>query len=199
MWKIIPVDNNYEANTNGQIRDKNTLKIISQWKDKDGYLIANLSGKLYRAHRIIALTFISNPNNYPVVNHKNFNKSDNNVTNLEWVSYSENSKHSFTGNHRKNSVKKWVSKVQPRGAEASKTKVIQYDLKGKVLNIYNSQREASEKTGVCRSSITRCVRHNRKTAGGYIWEYYLEGSTTKNEENPVSSEQNANLLDEDIV
>ena len=199
MWKEIPVDNNYEASNDGQIRDIKTKKIVPQWKDKDGYLIATLSEKLYRVHRLIALTFISNPNNLPVVNHKNFNKSDNHVANLEWVSYSENSKHSYTGNHRDANLKIWVKKVQPLAAEASKTKVAQYDLQDNLLNTFDSQREASEKTGVCRSSITRCVTGCRKTAGGYKWKYYLEGSTTKNEENPTSSVRDSEKSEEDIV
>ena len=199
MWKIIPVDNNYEASNDGQIREINTGRIISQWLDKDGYLIATLSGKLYRVHRLIAMAFISNPNNLPVVNHKNFDKSDNHVANLEWVTYSENSKHSFTGNHRKESVSEWVKKVQPLAAEASKTKVAQYDLQDNLLAVFDSQREASEKTGTCRSSITRCVRGKRKTAGGFKWKYYLEGSTTKNEENPTSLARDSEKLEEDIV
>lgn len=199
MWKIIPVDNNYEASNDGQIREIKTHKNISQWLDKDGYLIVTLSGKLYRAHRLIALTFISNPNNLPVVNHKNFNKSDNHVANLEWVTYSENSQHSFIGNHRNKSLKEWVNKVQCIGAEVSKTKVAQYDLQDNLLNVFNSQREASEKTGVCRSSITRCVTGHRKTAGGYKWKYYLEGSTTKCEENPTSPARDPEKLGEDIV
>lgn len=111
MWKIIPVDNNYEASDSGQIREIATQRLISQWLDKDGYLLVTLSGHLYRAHRLIASTFISNPNNYPVVNHKNFNKSDNRIENLEWVTYSENTKHSFTGNHRDESTAEWVKKV----------------------------------------------------------------------------------------
>ena len=184
MWKRIPVDNNYEASEDGQIRDL-AGDIISQWQDKDGYLLATLSGKLYRVHRLIALTFISNPKNLPVVNHKNFKKNDNHVANLEWVSYSENSKHSFTQQHRDLSVKRWAKEVQPLAAEASKTKVAQYDLQDNLLNVFNSQREASEQTGICRSSITHCVRGTRKTAGGYKWKYYLEGSTTKSEQNPV--------------
>ena len=199
MWKIIPVDNNYEASNDGQIREVKTSKKISQWLDKDGYLIATLSGKLYRVHRLIALTFISNPNNLPVVNHKNFDKSDNHVANLEWVTYSENSKHSFTGKHRDKTLIEWANKVQHIGAEASKTKVAQYDLKDNLLNVFNSQREASEKTGTCRSSITRCVTGHRKTAGGYKWKYYLEGSTTKCEENPTSPVRDSEKSDEDIV
>ena len=199
MWKIIPVDNNYEASNDGQIREVKTGKKISQWLDKDGYLIATLSGKLYRVHRLIALTFISNPNNLPVVNHKNFDKSDNHVTNLEWVTYSENSKHSYTGKHRDKTLIEWVKKVQHLAAEASKTKVAQYDLQDNLLNVFNSQREASEKTGTCRSSITRCVTGHRKTAGGYKWKYYLEGSTTKSEENPTSPARGSEKSDEDIV
>lgn len=199
MWKTIPVDDNYEASTDGQIREKESKKIVSQWVSCDKYLIATLSGKLYRVHRLIAMTFISNPNNLPVVNHKNFNKQDNHVANLEWVTYSQNSLHSFSNNHRQDSVTKWASKIQPRAAEASKTKVAQYDLQGNLLKIYDSQREASEQTGTCRSSITRCVTGHRKTAGGYKWKYYLEGSTTTNEESPTSSVRNSEKSDEDIV
>lgn len=189
MWKVIPVDNNYEASDDGKIREIATHKLVAQWPDKDGYLMATLSKHLYRVHRLIAQTFISNPNNLPVVNHKNFQKDDNHIDNLEWVSYSDNSKHSFTGHHRDSTLIEWTRQVQHLGAEASKTKVGQYDLNDNLLCIYNSQREASEQTGICRSSITRCVRGIRKTAGGYKWKYYLEGSTTTIEENPSLIEQ----------
>ncbi len=199
MWKTIPVDNNYEASEDGQIRESMNHKLISQWLDKDGYLLATLSGHLYRVHRLIALTFISNPNNLPVVNHKNFDKSDNHIANLEWVSYSENTKHSFTGKHRATTVNTWKERVQPLAAEASKTKVAQYDLNNNLLNVFNSQREASEQTRICRSSITRCVTGHRKTAGGFKWKYYLEGSTTTCEENPTSPAQDSERSEEDIV
>lgn len=201
MWKTIPVDDNYEASTEGQIREKTTHKILSQWRDKDGYLLVSLSKKMYRAHRIIAMTFIDNPKNKPVVNHKDFNKTNNHIENLEWVSHSENSQHSFTGHHRDASIKSWVKKVQPLAAEASKTKVAQYDLEGNLLAIFPSQREASEATNTCRSSITRCVRGDRKTAGGYKWAYFLESSTTKTEEKPASAAQDSQKppKGEDIV
>ena len=199
MWKIIPVDNNYEASEDGEIREIKNKKIVSQWKDKDGYFLATLSNRLYRVHRLIALTFISNPEQLPVVNHKNFDKSDNHISNLEWVSYSENAKHSYTGNHRDASVKEWAKKVQPLAAKVSKTKVAQYSLDGTLLAIYESQRNASEITGVCRSSITQCVNHNRKTAGSFKWEYYLEGSTTNDERNPISSVGDSEKSEEDIV
>lgn len=201
MWKIVPVDDNYEASTDGQIRERGSHRILAQWYDKDGYLLVKMSQRMYRAHRVIAMTFIDNPQNKPVVNHKDFNKSNNHVENLEWVTYSENTLHSFTNHHRDESIKEWVKKVQPLAAEASKTKVAQYDLEGTLIAIYPSQREASEATNTCRSSITRCVRGHRKTAGGYKWAYLLESSTTKPEENPTSAAQDSQKppTGEDIV
>ena len=134
--------------------------------------MVNLGQKLYRSHRIIALTFIPNPENKNQVNHKNFIKDDNRIENLEWVTNKENVKHAYSNHHRDEVVKKWATKVQPLGAEAKKTKVAQYDLNDNLIAIYNSQREASEITKTCRSSITQCVNGKRKTAGGFKWKYY---------------------------
>ena len=87
MWKTVPIDNNFEANELGDIKRIGSNQLTKQWLDKDGYKIVALSEKkIYRAHRIIALTFIDNPEGYPVVNHKNHIKCDNRVENLEWRS-----------------------------------------------------------------------------------------------------------------
>lgn len=198
MWKIIPIDQNYEANELGDIRKINTNQLIHQWLDKDGYKIVALTNrKLYRAHRLIALTYLDNPENYPVVNHLNHNKQDNRVENLEWTTYQGNTIHSYKNDWRKDSIESWVKQVQPKAAEASKRKVVQMDLSGKELAIFNSQREASEQTNTCRSSITRCCTGNRKTAGGYRWKY-LESSTTMQPQKPVDSARPL-LQGEDIV
>lgn len=187
MWKTIPVDQNYEANELGDIRKIGSRTLNIQWFDKDGYKLVTLSNhKMYRAHRLIAMTFLDNPENYPVVNHLNHNKADNRVENLEWTTYQGNTIHSYQNNYREDSIKSWVSKVQPKAAEASKRKVVQIDLNGNEIAVFNSHREASELTGTCRSSITRCCTGDRKTAGGYKWKY-LEGSTTMQPQNPVDS------------
>lgn len=61
--------------------------------DKDGYIRVYVNGRLARLHRIIAETFVPNPNNYPEVNHKDGNKKNNRADNLEWCSRKQNMRH----------------------------------------------------------------------------------------------------------
>ena len=78
MWKKITIDMNYEANELGDIRKIGSNQLLKQWLDKDGYKIVALSNrKIYRAHRLIASTFIENPEGKPVVNHINHIKQEN--------------------------------------------------------------------------------------------------------------------------
>lgn len=199
MWKIVPIDQNYEANENGDIRKIGSKQLVHQWLDKDDYKIVALTNrKLYRAHRIIALTFLDNPDNYPVVNHINHNKQDNRVENLEWTTYSQNSIHSYYDHNRDEGTQEWVQVVQPLAAQASKRAVMQLDQLDNIISIFSSHREASDATGICRSSISQCCAGKRKTAGGYKWKY-LEGSTTKCEGNPTSTVRDSVETDEDIV
>ena len=72
-------------------------KIRKQIISKTGYytcmLTKNGNLKLFKVHRIVAEAFIPNPNNYPIINHIDGNKLNNNVSNLEWCTRSENQKH----------------------------------------------------------------------------------------------------------
>ena len=88
---------NYEIYEDGRVFNTNTKKFLKGSIGENGYLYYRLSKnnkkKMIYAHRLVAESFLNNEDNLPVVNHKDGNKLNNNVENLEWVSYSENTKH----------------------------------------------------------------------------------------------------------
>ncbi len=98
-WKVIQNYKNYSVSNFGNIKNNKTNLILKQ-KLNGKYLyvwIKNDTTKKFqyvRVNRIVAITFISNPLNKPCVNHIDYNPQNNNVNNLEWVTYKENSKHS---------------------------------------------------------------------------------------------------------
>jgi len=89
----------YYATRNGQILSMLTGKILRPKIDKDGYheyaLTINGVVTYKRGHRIIAETFLPNPQNKPTINHKDGNKANNCIDNLEWATYGENNLHRF--------------------------------------------------------------------------------------------------------
>lgn len=93
-WKTIPSFSDYEINALGQIRRKLKGKILSQSISSHGYYQVNIANKSRRTHRLLAEAFIPNPLNFETVNHIDGDKLNNNLENLEWMSRSENVKHS---------------------------------------------------------------------------------------------------------
>jgi hypothetical protein len=85
--------------------------VLKPHKNKYGYLTFSMRNdfgvkKNTLQHRLLALNFIDNPNNYKCVNHINGIRHDNSLENLEWCSYSQNSKHGYDFNGRKNPIRK---------------------------------------------------------------------------------------------
>lgn len=107
--KGIEYHDNYEINRNGQIRHKINKDILKSHLDKDGYPTFSMSKngmtKQYRIHRLMALTFINNPDNKTDVNHIDGNRTNYNINNLEWVSRSENNYKSATSRSNKTGYK----------------------------------------------------------------------------------------------
>ena len=89
-WKKIVGFENYSVSTEGRVRNDKTRRILKPRQRPNGYFIVELLGKDFYIHRLVAIAFIPNPNNYPVVNHKNEVKNDNHVENLEWCTVSYN-------------------------------------------------------------------------------------------------------------
>lgn len=147
IWKDIPgYEGLYQVNQWGDIYSLYTNKKLKWSLSKDGYKQYNLSKnkkkQIMTAHRAVALAFIPNPNNFPVVNHKDENPLNCYVDNLEWCTYQYNA--TYNNVHIK------------RGKNLSK-KVYQYDLNGKLVAIYNSVKEASEFINSYCGNISACA------------------------------------------
>lgn len=147
-------------------------KIMTQ-RDIASYLRVHLhingKGKQVLVHRLVAMAFIPNPSNLPEVNHKNGNKHDNRVDNLEWVTKSQNKIHSIE-------VLKRPHPNLGKSLELSlrhKT-VCQYSKRGDLIKTYHSIRVASMMTGINETNISRCANGKRDSAGGYVWRLKSE-------------------------
>lgn len=104
VWKdIAGYEGRYQVSTLGRVRNSRTGTIRKLVKDGSGYLKINLTRyDQPLVHRLIAKAFIPNPENKPEVNHKNRNKLDNRLDNLEWVTGSENMKHRWATDKNRN-------------------------------------------------------------------------------------------------
>mgnify|MGYP003705812295 CR=1 FL=1 len=100
-WKIIPINSNYEASTFGRIRNIKMKNVLSPFKYKSGYLGIGLRGmygtpqqkKTFRLHYLIAITYLSNPENKQTINHIDKNRENNKLSNLEWSTHKEQREH----------------------------------------------------------------------------------------------------------
>ena len=173
-WKPIPgYEGKYEISNWGRVKsyklDSNG-KILAPARYRNGYYFVSLSkdGKRKNCtiHRIVATAFIPNPDNLPEVNHKDENKRNNYLGNLEWCDHSYNNSYG-TKNQRT--------------AEKLGKPVVQLDKQGNFITEHKSIREASRVTSIAPINICRCCKHKDgyKSRGGFIWIYKDEYTATK--------------------
>lgn len=161
IWKdILNYETIYQISNFGNIRLYKSKKILKPSDDGKGYLHITLTKngkrKGFRIHRLVAQTFIPNINNLPQINHKDENKKNNNVNNLEWCDSKYNNNYG-TRNYR--CTRHRIKKVN------------QFNYNNILINTYNSIGEAELKTGIKYQGISACCRSIQKSAGGYIWKY----------------------------
>lgn len=165
---VIPIknyENEYVIDKNSKIYNIKTGKEIKPCLSSNGYMTVSLwkngKAKSISVHRIVAQTFIPNTNNYSEVNHKDMNKCNNSIENLEWCDRKYNVKYSI--HTRKTSMNTNIH-------FASK-KIIQLDMNGNKIQKWNSIKEASEFYNIERSGISKCCRKIIRKFKNYIWEY----------------------------
>lgn len=163
----------YFVHKNGTITDSSGSQ-LKQYQTKNGYMQVSmkLNGKYVKklVHRLVAEAYLPNKENKPCVNHKDGNKNNNSVENLEWCTYSENELHS----HRvlgKKTNEEHLKKMWETHINNSSKKVVQSTMDGQCVNVFDSMAEASKSTGISQGNISECCRKKRKKAGGFIWNF----------------------------
>lgn len=155
-------------------------KILSTRINNMGYVMVDLKVNKEKStkllHRLVAFTFLENPNNYDQVDHIDGNKQNNNLNNLEWVSQSINIKRAYDNkiNNITEEAKKRLSENVKGVSPKDRCKeVIQLDLNGNELNRYKSITEASKALNIDRATIRDAItgRRGAKTAKGYKWKF----------------------------
>jgi len=158
-WRdVLGFEELYQVSNLGKVRTiKNGEAEMSQQENRNGYMTVHLRNKGVErramVHRLVAEAFISNPDELRDVNHKNGDKSDNRVENLEWVTHLDNMTHSF------------------RELGKNVRHIVQLSLDGVLIDRWNSITEAAEATGICRTDIGACCRGERTMAGAFEWKY----------------------------
>ena len=148
---------NYIICTDGTVHNKKGHN-ISRWKDNVGYLQVKLSkeGKWYykRVHRLVAEAFILNPNNLKQVNHIDGDKTNNEVSNLEWIDNKNNTQHGYDNNlyHSKH----------------RNIKIEVYDkITHQLINTYKSIRETANELNINRKTLSRILFDNKENNYDY--------------------------------
>jgi len=180
-WKDIQGYDGYQVSNTGKVYSKKSEKLISQYSTKKGYkrvgLYKNGSQKQLLVHVLVAESFLDKPGKEYQVNHKDLNKSNNSVGNLEWVTGKENVQHLIENDDsRKETLRRKMSEIGKEfnhlGVEASKKAVAQIDkATDEIIDIYESAREASRQTGANYRNISQVCNGDKKTHMGYEWSF----------------------------
>ena len=154
----------YRVSSMGRVFSVRRGIILKQTND-NGYrtvgLCCNYNQKKMRVHRLVAKAFIENPNHKPIVHHRNRDRADNNLSNLEWVTQRENTNYAngVTNNATPKQRKKrlWINQLSCDGR--------------RIINTFEYATDAHKYTLISISGIRRCCNNKQNYAGGYKWEY----------------------------
>ena len=192
VWKKLDINHNYEVSNCGRVRSLYDArhkvvrtKILKPVVQRNGYLLVGIAGKRCSVHRLVASAFIPNEKNLPQVNHKDENKANNHVDNLEWCTAKYNTRYSTKGDrltHLKDHMKKLGQKTggvyAAKWSKEHNSKPVVGFVAGKQVYLFCSLREAEKQTGIASTSISHCCNGTKqyKSAGKYngekiVWKF----------------------------
>lgn len=173
IWKEIPgYKTRYEASNFGRIRSIRRKMIMNQRFGRNGYLWIRLSigSKRYYhdVHRLVALTFISNPKRLRYISHEDNDKHNNNVSNLKWCTHQYNMQKAV-----KDGLHGFKIPFEGKfGYDHNRSKeVIHMDFNGKEIARYGSAAEGSRKLGLSESTIVTAIGNNNGRSRKGIFKY----------------------------
>ena len=150
IWRDCKIDSSYQVSDYGRVRHNG--RILSCSLHQDGYIFVTIEGKQRPVHRFVAEYFIDNPENKPEVNHKDGNKQNNQVNNLEWVTRSENMQHAVDNHLQPKAVGTYTGKFTAE--ERNEIKAL--------WDSGESRRSLAEKYGVSHTCINDIVNDKYK-------------------------------------
>ena len=159
IWKPIQgYEGLYAVSNRGRVMNLKTERILKNWSNTHGYSMVflykgdNTKPKAVTVHKLVATAFIENPENLAQVNHIDECKTNNDVTNLEWVSASQNQRHS---------------------AHTKSCRINQLSLDGKFIRTWDSSHEIEKELGFHQGSIIQSCKGNKNYShvGGFKWQY----------------------------
>ena len=144
-----------------------TGRIMSPSVNQKGYETVMLCGEARRVHRLVAEVFLDPPDpGKDQVNHKNGNKRDNRVSNLEWCNNSENQKHRYAILNHQGAM------TGRTGAMCKNSKpVIGTCITTREVRRYPGASEAARQLGMHASAVAGCASGKTRQAGGWLWVY----------------------------
>ena len=176
IWRTVVIKgeiyDNYKVSNLGRLIDLNYRgtgknKLMKPSKNSRGYLHVHLSKngkrKMFKVHRLVAETFISNPDNLPEVNHKDEDKTNNSVENLEYCTHEYNCNYGTR-----------IERIVKKQTNGKRSKIVlQFTLSGEFICEWPSTMEC-ERNGFNHGNVAACCRGEKPQYKGFLWQYKKE-------------------------